>query len=32
MDNIIKTYSVELGKWVVGYWIDNTRFKIICFE
>jgi hypothetical protein len=29
---IIRRYSVEMGKWLVGYWKNNTQFQIVCVE
>lgn len=29
MNDVIKTYDYNLRKWVIGYWVNNTAFKIL---
>ena len=26
---MVKKYDVKMKCWVVGYWVTNTRFKIV---
>jgi hypothetical protein len=29
---IVRRYSVDMGKWFVGYWKNNTQFHVIYVE
>ena len=29
---IVRRYSIDMGKWLVGYWKNNTQFQIIHVE
>ena len=29
MKKLIKRYDLILKQWVVGYWINNTTFKVL---
>ncbi len=29
---MIKRYNLQLNVWEIGYWVNNTTFKVVAFS